>query len=181
MAKRAIDVSPNILSKEEATELLRRDFAALVERVNSEKPSHADLKALAECYQAVPAVYKEVVGMGAAVKKCMIDKSVSGLASQMALRCELDDMRTELGFDSASGLERLLIDAVVLSWLRLQHVEYWRTEVDSWQAREYWDKQLSAAQRRFLRACESLAKVRKLLSRPATVARSIKVLDAMQV
>ncbi|MCB9150723.1 MAG: hypothetical protein H6641_18370 [Caldilineaceae bacterium] len=179
MAQKAIQVSPDALSKEDAAELRRRDFVTLVDKVNSEKPSRADIQALADCYRAVPAVYKEVIGMGTAVKVHMIDKAVSGLANQMALHCELDDMRSELGFDDASGLERLLIDAVVLSWLRLQHTEYWRSEADTWQAREYWDKQLSAAQRRFLRACESLAKVRKLLSRPSTVARSIKILNAL--
>jgi hypothetical protein len=55
-----------------------------------------------------------------------------------------------------------------LNWLRLNFLEdihYTKTkESHSLEHGIYWEKRLTSAQRRHLRACESLAKVRKLLA-----------------
>ena len=75
-------------------------------------------------------------------------------------------MREELGFAQASALERLLIDRVILSWLRLHHVDFHHTAAleNSTQLprANYWERRLSAAEHRFLQACQSLARIRKL-------------------
>ena len=76
-------------------------------------------------------------------------------------------MREELGFPQASALERLLIDRVILCWLRLHHVEFHYTAVLEnsipLPRANYWERRLSAAQHRYLQACESLARIRKLI------------------
>ena len=69
------------------------------------------------------------------------------------------------GQDSGNA-EQLLIQQAALCWLKLNLVElsYSGTMKQSITLTLgiYWEKRLSAAQRRFTRACETLARVRKL-------------------
>jgi len=79
-------------------------------------------------------------------------------------------LRRELGYGGSSAIEKLLIDAVVLAWLRYGLVEYQYTNVTkeslSLTLADHWDKHLGETQRRYLKACESLARVRRLLRLP---------------
>ncbi len=63
-------------------------------------------------------------------------------------------------------LEKLLIQDAALSWLKLSLVELHYAHVMKQSITLtlgiFWEKRLSAAQRRFTRACETLARVRKL-------------------
>lgn len=74
--------------------------------------------------------------------------------------------QAELGFQAAPPLEKLLIEAVVLAWVAYTNTE--RHAASVWNGShtlsvgEYWDKRVSAAQRRYLRAVETLARVRRL-------------------
>ena len=63
-------------------------------------------------------------------------------------------------------LEQLLIQDAALSWLKLSIIELQYSNVMKQSITLtlgiFWEKRLSAAQRRFTRACETLARVRKL-------------------
>ena len=87
-------------------------------------------------------------------------------ATRKCWELRLQSLRADLGFDSASALERLLIQQVTLCWLNLNVTEYRHSKTikDSFTLTLgiYWEKRLTAAQRRFTRACESLARVRRL-------------------
>jgi hypothetical protein len=75
-------------------------------------------------------------------------------------------LKKDLGYDGAPMLEQLLIQQAALCWLKLNLVElsYSNTLKQSITLTlgMYWEKRLTAAQRRFTRACETLARVRKL-------------------
>ena len=75
-------------------------------------------------------------------------------------------LKKELGVDEATLLEQLLIQQAALCWLKLNLVElgYSSTMKQSITLTLglYWEKRLTAAQRRFTRACQTLARVRKL-------------------
>ena len=90
----------------------------------------------------------------------------SGQGMRECWRQRLQAMRGDLGYAEASALERLLIQQVTLCWLNLNLAEYRFTNVTkqsiSLAVGIYWEKRLTAAQRRFTRACETLARVRKL-------------------
>lgn len=77
-------------------------------------------------------------------------------------------MRDKLGWNNSSQLEKIIIEQVCLNWLRLNALELTHDqktrESHTLAVGEHWDKLLTQAQRRYLRACESLAKVRKLLA-----------------
>jgi hypothetical protein len=92
----------------------------------------------------------------------------SNLLLTESLLCKLADLRQELGGESPSPLERLLIERVVACWLQ---VSYYDTLLV--QARESSPARLKmlqgfqdAAHRRHLSAIKTLATVRKLLRPP---------------
>ena len=108
---------------------------------------------------------------------------------------KLRDLRNELNWENSTVLEKLLIRQICITWLRLYYVERKHhqatTGSHSLTSGIYWDKRLSEAQKRHLKAIESLAKVRKMtaqtakLEAAASKARSsqsmnsIKILKAM--
>lgn len=106
--------------------------------------------------------------MGELAESEALDTILSGSGQGMreCWRQRLKAMRADLGYAEASALERLLIQQVTLCWLNLNLTEYRLTTVTkqsiSFACGLYWEKRLSAAQRRFTRACETLARVRKL-------------------
>lgn len=82
---------------------------------------------------------------------------------------KLQQMRDDMGIESAPALESALIEHVSVCWLRLALAEMClagATAGDkSMKVVEHYEKRLSAAQRRYTRACETLARVRRLASR----------------
>ncbi|MBV7328408.1 hypothetical protein KFU94_09135 [Chloroflexi bacterium TSY] len=154
-------VSQN-MPKADRQELSKRKFWEVIGRVDSENPSRADLEKLHGIYNDVPSLYRKALGLSAITRQKILDSFVPQASMQAAMLHEITDMRSGMDFDSANGLERLLIDTVILAWLRVQQAEYSLSSVETSQAMDYWDGRLSAAQRRFLRASETLARVRKL-------------------
>ena len=71
-----------------------------------------------------------------------------------------------LGMDQAPMIEKLIIQNIVNNWLRLQWVEYQVTgNMGEGVSREqvgWWEKRLSITQGRYLRALETLARVRRM-------------------
>lgn len=150
------------IAKEDRQELSNRKFWEVMARVDSENPTRADLDELEGIYRDVPALYREVLGLVARTREKMLVSFIPQASGRAAIRHEIEDMRSGMNFDDANGLERLIIDTVILSWLRMQQAEYSLSSVDTADAMSYWDARVSAAQRRFLRASETLARVRKL-------------------
>ena len=104
------------------------------------------------------------------VRAFSLNELVDELSPQAAVRESLkvgrQALRDELGYKQASSFERLLIDHVVLCWLRLNYVEFAYTgmKIDSMPTprADYWERKLSTAQQRYLRASETLARIRRL-------------------
>ena len=80
---------------------------------------------------------------------------------------EVVALKKELGFGTAPPLERLLIEQVATARLRLVHAEHTYNQCVVGQSiplavAVYRDNLLSSTQARFLRAIETLARVRRL-------------------
>lgn len=103
----------------------------------------------------------------------LIEAITPNQLARESMQAGWDAVHRELGYDQANGAERLLIKHVVLCWLRLSHTEALYTDrlmanKLSIEQADYYERRLSAAQRRYLRSIETLARVSKLL-RSATV------------
>ena len=85
----------------------------------------------------------------------------------------------ELSRATDTALERALVEQVALCQLRLQCTDFIYTEHDhgTIEVLDFWDRRLSAAQRRFDKACLDLARVRRL----ALPVLQLNIADKQQV
>lgn len=93
-------------------------------------------------------------------------KATMGPAVPLIWEEQADQTRDELGFESAPVLEKMMIEHMVLCWLGLAVAELQFSAVMAHGGTlaqiEHLQRKVGAAQKRFTRACESLARVRKL-------------------
>lgn len=145
-----------------------RQFVDLLNRTNRSKPKAEDIAALRQALERFPGLWRMMGDMAKLVANGVIDAFAGdSVAIRESMKAGRLAMRNELGYKNGSSLERLLIDQVFLCWLRLHHIELCYSvatrEGYSVAHVDYWERRLSAAQRRYLRACETLARVRRLL------------------
>lgn len=158
----------------------------LIDRAYKEKPDPKVLRELKRKMEEFPDLWKAVFDMTEIIRKNLIDKAVSPKAAHIAIEKNVKVLMEEMGYYTASAIERLLIENIVITWLRLQWVEYQMIGfMGQGEIRmsvvEFWEKRLSISQRRFLRACESLARVRRLLSGKPPIQVNIATQSGQQV
>jgi hypothetical protein len=142
----------------------------LIGRIDRDTPDPEAVQQLRAMFDAVP----QLAGILCDLAQMNADRVIQTLAvrptSREAVKRNVHSMRDAMGHKSVPEMERLLIDHLLLCWLRLQHIELAYTqamaESITYERGVYWERRLTAAQRRYLRASESLARVRRL-SRPA--------------
>lgn len=122
--------------------------------------------------ERVPELWRALGDMALQAEYQLMDSIDVPNSSREAMRVGLDYVKRDLGYASSPPLEKMLIEQVGLCWLRLgilelKHAQHTTGSIGIPQA-DYWDRTLSAAQRRCLRAIETLARVRRLL-RPNAV------------
>lgn len=144
---------------------VERDLTALVQRVNAPHPTRADLDTLRAVLATDAGAGITVIG-GDCILTAILDAYGAGPGAQLVMRADADRVARTLGRDTAPPFERPLIDHVVAAWVRLQLVErdHARSTAGSHspESGAYWDRRLSEAQRRYLRAVNLLAKLRHL-------------------
>jgi hypothetical protein len=144
-----------------------REFVDLVGRCYLENPDKKDLRELRKYLAENLELYKIVFDMSEALRMKLTENLVEQEAGQLAIKANIEKIHLEMKYDIAPMLEKLLIDNVINCWLRLNWLEFqlagqMNRDRVSTSYIEYWEKRLSATQRRYLRACETLARVRKL-------------------
>jgi hypothetical protein len=99
---------------------------------------------------------------GALAKSAFLDECV---------KHQIRHLRGALGYERASGVERLLIDVILAAWqdYHLFAMVYGQRTSESFTLRdmEQWERVLAAKEARYLRAIEEFAGVRRLLKLPA--------------
>jgi len=146
---------------------MARELVKLVGRCYGENPDKDDLQELKKHLNEHPQLYKVIFDLNKVVQGELIDNIIQQRAGQMSIKANIVSMRNEMAYEQSPMLEKLLIENVINCWIRLQWVELQLTGQSNRErvgipVIEYWEKRLSANQRRYLRACETLARVRKL-------------------
>jgi hypothetical protein len=140
----------------------------IIERANKTEAKQADIEAVRKLFEDHPEVWNQCGNM---VKQNILrifdTKNGFTPAAAISTRRVMSEMQTKLGFDTSPMLEKMVIDAAMLAWLRWQEIEYKCTSIYLGEGIPitralFWEKRLSSAQGRFLKACESLARIRKL-------------------
>jgi hypothetical protein len=160
-----LDVEKVITDKAEET---RATFRALLDKANKEHPSPKDIRALSVLLSGNRKLelWRDVMSAGHLAELMVIKNAGATAGLKECWKHRLQGLKKDLGYDGAPMLEQLLIQQAALCWLKLNLVElsYSGTMKQSITLTLgiYWEKRLSAAQRRFMRACETLARVRRL-------------------
>jgi hypothetical protein len=122
---------------------------------------------LSQAMENNPELYRAIYDVCARLRDNMIAHIAShGLDHQDALRAQVAVMKSGMGYGKSPELVKALIENVLACWLRLQYTE---TKLQDLMDRQttfdvirFWDDRLSAAHRRYLQACETLARVTRL-------------------
>lgn len=131
----------------------------------AKKPDPKDVERLRQLAVRTPGFLSACSTM-ANIRQQLIEKISNG-ASRAFMLAELVTLKKDLGIAAAPPLERLLIDHILTARLRLIDAENRYNNIVvgnsvTLQQGQYWDNLLSSTQARFLRAIESLARVRRL-------------------
>lgn len=127
-----------------------------------DEPNAAALKVL----RRYPETLARAGDMAAVAERDMVLAMTGGKETVMyhAVRAQCDNLRFELGYPDAPAVERLLIDRVVLTWLRVNRLHCTVANMDGGTLAKaaHYDKALSRAGTDHARALVALAKVRRL-------------------
>jgi len=162
------------------------ELLALVESVYVEKPKRSDLQKLKRFLDETPGLWRAIFDITEMIQKNTIKRMVSQKAMQLSLEANISEMRQNLGYLNSSALEQLLIENIISTWLNYKWADY---QVVTFMGKagvrfkeiEFWERRLSMSQRRYLQACESLAKVRRLMARTPAVQVNIASQGGQQV
>jgi hypothetical protein len=143
-----------------------RQFLELVKNIDQEDPTPTDIRALRDMLAQHPELWRIAGDLACAAARNLVRKLDASPVITESLKRGWTAMRDDLGHQLAPPLERLLIEQVVLCWLHLHLVDLEYTHAmrqpATLTAADHWERRLSAAQRRYLRACGALARIRKL-------------------
>jgi len=141
-------------------------YLQLVKRIDRQQPDPADIQALRHMLHEHPGLWRLAGDLSHAAALDIIRQLQAGPVVAESLKQARASLMQELGYPAASPLERLVIEQVVLCWLHLNIVQLEYTAVIRQSlvapAADHWERRLSAAQRRYLRAVDALARIRKL-------------------
>jgi len=150
----------------------RERFKALLNKTNKARPNKDDLLTLRAMLRDYPGLWR----MAGDLTEHAIDLVLENIKGTPAVKESLEAgrlaLRDELGYQQGTALERLLIEHVVLCWLRMSCAECRyehsaRTEGRTFAQADYQERTLTVTQGRYLRALETLARVRRLLRLPS--------------
>ena len=151
-----------------------RDVVDLIRRVDTANPDQKTLAELEKALKEAPTLWR-LAGDAAQLTQNMLiqDAGSSSALVRVSMAHGCQAIKEQLGYDGSPMLERLLIETVVLAWLRWSLTEYRYTNVvtesHTLSLGDYWERKLNAAQRRYLRALTTLARVRRMKLPPMQV------------
>jgi hypothetical protein len=148
----------------------RAEFTALFNAASAEGSTAADRAALRRAVASHPE-YGRAFDLADRALDALIEGMPADRAGKAIAAGRADSLRKELSGAAPTVLERLLIDQIVLAYMHLNLIEYQQGPLmggsnASMATIEFWERRLDGAQRRYLRAIESLTRVRRLLNLP---------------
>jgi hypothetical protein len=146
------------------------DLFALIKRCDKEKPKQEDLDLLRKELEKRPALADEIGNLANMVGHSIIKTAFPAKLYALSVEMHCDHMRKELGHEDGTQAEKMLIEHIITCWLRVQDVELRyemiRKDNPTINQMDHWERRLTLAQHRYLKAIETLAKVRRLMKEP---------------
>jgi len=143
-------------------------FLELFRRLNTDNPDPDDLNLLRQEYSKNLQYYYKASNMGENAIKNMIKQVETNDLAKELLFMNVKAIQQALGYDESPAIEKLLIEHVAMCWLNMNLMEEWYSQNTIGNVRsdskwvDYCERRLSSVQKRYLRAIETLARVRKV-------------------
>lgn len=144
-----------------------KDFACAFKRADSENPSSEDVAKVKKMLIQYPQLWKIGEGLSGSALYDYICRITKSKSQQLLIEAEAKDIKEQLGYSASNQIEKLIIDQILFCLINIIHIErrftIFMTEGShSTESGEYWQNTLTRSQNRYLRAIETLARVRKL-------------------
>lgn len=144
-------------------------FTVLRLATNYENPPYEKVQELRKLLADNPDMWQELGDLARTATEGLIDAAGrNDVAKRESVKQGAESLKQKLGYATAPAIEQLAIEQVVLCWAAFYNVQevYTRARFNDEKVLrstiESWDKQLTSSQRRYFRALEGLARIRKL-------------------
>jgi hypothetical protein len=162
-------------------ELPSYQLAILVERANRAKHNGPEVKELRKFLDEHPDLATRHHVVAYTVLHAVRLKVIKEPGNLELFEREYEKRRDDLGWKDASAIERLMIERIMLSWVRLLWCEHYNGSFMqpsvSMRESEYADKQYTRAHARYVKAIESLAKLRQVQAVTKAADAQASILD----
>jgi len=142
------------------------EVATIFDAVNVKQPTQKALTAYRDWLAATPDRWRLTGDMVAHAEGKLLATIGGTPLIVEGVKAGLAAQRSELGYATAAPLERLLIEQIVVCWLQLYQTQlgYTATMKDAVTLTVglYWERRLTTVQGRYLKAIDTLARVRRL-------------------
>jgi hypothetical protein len=139
---------------------------ALCAAADVDHPAPGALDALRTFLVQHPQSWQIVGDLGGITRVMMLDQLVALPSLQLEVQARLHGLRSDLQREGESVVEQLAIEAILTAWLdyQLTALRFSKSEQSgmTFKQAEHWQKRLTRTQARYLRALETLARIRKL-------------------
>ncbi len=160
----------------------------LARKIDAGDASSAERAAFARELSEIPDLWRIFADLDLAAEISLVEGLDAADTARTGLRVGRQAIQRDLGHDTAPAIERLLIEQIGLTWLRLQIVQLRHARIVGFALKlkspipqvEYWERALTTAQGRYLRALAALARVRRLLGSKAVQVNIGQTVNATQ-
>ncbi len=143
------------------------ELRKLTRKVDKAKPDPADVAELSALLYRTPALWRICGDLAEQAALRLIEEMNAPRSMKRSMQAGLSAMADELARPDDGPLESLIIRQIVGAWVRLAYTEYAYNGTlvagnQTLAQADFWERRMTAAERRYLRACETLARVRRL-------------------
>ena len=139
----------------------------IIERTNTDDPDESDVAELRRVLAEDPILWRCTGDLAEVATHELINSQTPTVFVRESVTRGLEVLRDNLGYGRSSAIEGLLIEHIALCWVRLFLMEL--TYTSTWKRgslavtqADFLERRLSHVQRRYLRACETLARIRRM-------------------
>ena len=144
-----------------------RKFSAMLQKIDKKEPTEEDLEEAKKMLMDNPHLLQLSQGWSGSRLQQFLDKLGTNKNTQLLLEAEIMSIKDNLGYSSANQMEKLIIEQILSCWARINYVEDLMSAILTqnglpFKTLEYWQNTLTHCQNRYLKAIETLARIKKI-------------------
>lgn len=156
-----------LINEDKSGKLTEDEYFKALERIDRGEPNSDDVAKVKEILMCSSHLWERGCGLAGSALNYYIERIEECRSDQLFIEAEAKYIKEQLGYHTANQMEKLIIDQILLCWIGVSHLERKSSVVMTNESRAvgleaYWQNILTIYQKRYLRAIEALARIRKL-------------------